>query len=240
MRRSVSATARRFASSSATTVRACCSCTRSQSVNGRPSVASSTASPGAWTPTSRTIASASGTSSPARGEHAAVVRQHADPAVDGRGRHRGDRVQPGLLEHQPDQPVVQLDGAGQLRVLLVDDPRHRRLGDRHERRLVRHGEHAGTRAGRPSARPPAAARAGGCRPRTRARRARRPPAARRSRRRRDRTRARSSAAPRRRAGTAAGRRSRSRPPSGSRRRRRRLPLPARARGPSSATSSPTR
>ncbi len=65
MRRSVSATARRFASSSATTVRACCSCTRSQSVNDRPSVASSTASPGAWTPTSSTIASASGTARPA-------------------------------------------------------------------------------------------------------------------------------------------------------------------------------
>ncbi len=125
------------------------------------------------------------------GEHAAVVGEHANAAVDGGGGHRRDRVEPGLLEHQPDQPVVQLDGARELRVLLVHDARHRRLGDRDERRLVRHQEHAGSRAGRPPSRPRPAGRAGGCRPRTRGRPARRPRAARCSRWRRGRTPARS-------------------------------------------------
>ena len=60
---------------------------------------------------------------------AAAVEDH-DRAADQRRERRGDRVEAALGEHDPLQALLDGDRALQQRVLLVDQPRERLLGDR--------------------------------------------------------------------------------------------------------------
>ena len=75
------------------------------------------------------------------GRHRLAARaEHAGRAADRLGDRLHERVEPVLLEHQPLEPLVDRDAALEHLVLLVDEPRHRPLGQRDERHVVRHLE----------------------------------------------------------------------------------------------------
>ena len=163
----------------------------------------------------------------------AIRRLQPDVRAGRVGRRGEDRVEPAPRQHQLDEPVLHREQPLQVGVAGVDDARHGRLRDRHERRLVRHGQQRQAQAARPP--PPAPAGSAAWRsptpkprPATLARdqpldvggQHRRP---------RRRARARWSAAARRPPGTASGRRARPTPPSAPRGPGRRSPPRRRAR-----------
>src|SRR4051794_10001415 len=66
--------------------------------------------------------------------------EHERSAADERRERADDRVEAALGEHDPLQALLGGDRALQQRVLLVDEPRERLLGQGDERQLVRHLE----------------------------------------------------------------------------------------------------
>ena len=102
-------------------------------------------------------------------------------AADERGDRGDDRVEPALAEHDPLEALLGGDRAAQQRVLLVDEPRERPLGDRDERRVVRHLEEREAARLRRRRRRPSAPSGGRSRCRSRGRRGRGRRAARRTR-----------------------------------------------------------
>ena len=99
----------------------------------------------------RSASSASGSSARRNAccdERLAAAVEHEHGSADQRRQRAGQRLEPALGEHDPLQPLLRGQRTPQHRVLLVDELRERRLGDRDERHLVRDLEHRELALGR--------------------------------------------------------------------------------------------
>ena len=97
-------------------------------------------------PSAATVSGSSSRRNACSASQLAAAVEDERRAADERGERGDDRVEAALAEDDPLQALLRGDRAPQQRVLLVDQPRERLLGDRDERRARTAPRRAGSRA----------------------------------------------------------------------------------------------